>query len=467
LTARNLVSSEGSLGRVTVDLARGLAAEGHSVHLITARPAARDRDGPVSVRDPPIDVLCVPLWTCEGALATLDSRYPTVVSCMTSMRTTFALHPEWRSHPDKQQRMALERATVRRARCLHGLTDASLRDCLAQYGPSPAITAVIPRGLVDRAGQPSQPSSSGPVEVLFVGRLEHRKGVDVLLDAARALIAEGMDAHFTLVGYEMPVAHGGVDLARVRGHGADRGWAGRVTVTGAVSDEQLDRHLQAADIVCVPSRYESHSVVLVEAMMFGKPVVACRTGGIPEVVQHAGNALLTPPGDAIALAASLRRLIEDRELRIAFGQSSRRRFEERFAIGVVAPRMASLFAGLAREHARVGEREHAGEGDREHVRVVGREHARESPWTTKELLVHRQACREWTAEAALELDLAYQQRQAWAERAAELDRVAQAAEQDARELRQALEVISRSRSWRLTGPLRRAVALGRASLRRP
>jgi hypothetical protein len=282
-----------------------------------------------------------------------------------------------------------------------------------------------------------------------------------------------------------------------------------------VSGEELDRRLRAADIVCVPSRYESHSVVIVEAMMFGKPVVSCRTGGVPEVVQDGHNALLAPPGDAAALTAGLRRLIEDRDLRVAFGWASRRRFDERFAIGVVAPRMASLFADVAREHAASGAGGHdpadggvselLGELEREHpVSSRAREAALaavesrtepnltdlesapafDSRWSAQELLVHRRVGREWAAEAALELDLAYRQRQTWAERAAELDRVARAAgqrlveiehqaraalervdeleghsrrqEQHARELRRTLDLVSRSSSWRLTGPLRRA-----------
>jgi glycosyltransferase involved in cell wall biosynthesis len=589
LAARSLRAEESSLGRVMGDLAYGLAAEGHAVHLITGSPAPREGGYPAPDGGPlvhplpthqfterlehdlpfgelayaaavrhhvrrlhtvaPIDVLCAPLWTCEGALAVLDSAYPTVVSCMTSMRTQFGLHPEWRSHADKRFRMVLERASVRNARGLHGLTEASLRDCLAEYGPAEARAAVIPRGLADRAGGGSPGNREGadgsggtpvggadgsgdgprgdaesledrPVEVLFVGRLERRKGVDVLLDAGRALLREGSNVRFTLVGRELPHSDGGIDPAAVRD--ARDGWAANVTIPGPVSDEQLDRYLRRSSIVCVPSRYEAHGVVLVEGMMFGKPLVTCSVGGIPEVVEDGANALLVPPDDAGALAGALRRLIEDRDLRTALGAASRRRFEERFDIRVVAPRMASFLAEVARDHAR----EHTGEHhDRRAERRIeellaeielelpGRalgidaaiattpavpeatvendNQARTptSPFTSQELLVHRQASREWEAQAALELQRRADQRQAWAERAAEIDRAARVAtrrllevdrqaragleriaelerqvgrqEEEASELRRSLDVMARSRSWRLTRPMRRASMWGR------
>jgi hypothetical protein len=209
-------------------------------------------------------------------------------------------------------------------------------------------------------------------------------------------------------------------------------------------------------------------------MMFGKPLVSCATGGIPEVVQDGTNALLTRPGDATALAGALRRLIEDRELRLAFGKASRQRFEERFAIDAVAPRMASFFAAAAREHsasrvladtevARAGIASQAPGHDPADTTIAPwpdeseREHAAPDPrWTSEELAVHRGVCSEWVAEAALELEERSEQRQAWAERAAEVDRVAQATGEQLHELGHALEVITASRSWRLTRPLREA-----------
>ena len=88
-----------------------------------------------------------------------------------------------------------------------------------------------------------------------------------------------------------------------------------VRFAGHVSDHELDCLFRESDIVCVPSRYESHGVVLLEAMMFGRPIATCDGGGIVEVVDHGRNALVSAPGDVPALVDSLRRLVEDTELR--------------------------------------------------------------------------------------------------------------------------------------------------------
>jgi hypothetical protein len=94
--------------------------------------------------------------------------------------------------------------------------------------------------------------------------------------------------------------------------------------------------------VCAPSRCESHGVDLIEAMMFGKPIVTCNAGGIAEVVDTGRNALLTPPQDAAALAASLRRLVEDPALRRRMGACARMTYERRFHAGAVAREMEAF-----------------------------------------------------------------------------------------------------------------------------
>src|SRR5204862_4947730 len=111
--------------------------------------------------------------------------------------------------------------------------------------------------------------------------------------------------------------------------GRDRALAGRVHFAGAVTDEELHRLYGRADVVCAPSRFESHGVVLVEAMMHGRPIVTSDAGGVPEVVEEGGNALLAQPGDPDSLAECLRRVVGDPELRRRLGGRSRALFEER------------------------------------------------------------------------------------------------------------------------------------------
>ena len=106
--------------------------------------------------------------------------------------------------------------------------------------------------------------------------------------------------------------------------------------TGEVSDADLVGLYAGADIVCAPSRYESHGIVLLEAMMFGKPIVTCAVGGIGEVITPDHDGLFVAPDDAQALAHGLRRLIADPPLQARLGLAARRTYEERFEAHSVA-----------------------------------------------------------------------------------------------------------------------------------
>ena len=358
LVSRHLVTdAQSGLNRATADLARGLAELGHEVHVLAERARAGALDLPAEVHDVRgdlplewaaavhgrlarihtergLDVACTPLWGASGIFAVRDPRFPTVVSCMTSAKTLFEIDPDLLDDQAAREVVHLERVYVQGARHLHGLTHAVLEKTLGDYGGAPLTTRVVGRGLRDVAGALRPPRADGPVEILFVGRDERRKGVDVLLESAGALLAEGAPIRLTLAG-----ATGGAG-------------GGRVRFEGFVSDERLRELYAGADIVCQPSRYESHGIVLTEAMMFGKPVVATTGGGIPEVLEHGVNALLVEPGDPAALTGALRELVADPAERARFGARSRERFLERNELGAVARQMTALFEEAAEAHAR-------------------------------------------------------------------------------------------------------------------
>ena len=339
LVARELCSLPFSgISRATTELAHGLHDAGHEVHVL-AELTGEPEDLPTGavVHDVGggsmvewavalhaalvrlgVDVASVPLWGAPGVVAVQDPSFPTVVTCMTSAATLAEIDPAWALSDAARESLRLERLCMAGARHLHGLTHAALEKTRADH-PGDTLTArVVARGLRDRA-IPPPPRGDGPVEVLFVGRPDPRKGLDVLRRAMRGL--DG--ARLTLAGVEEPIAQDGLDELFAR-----------------------------ADIVCQPSRYESHGVVLVEAMMFGKPIVTTTGGGIPEVVEEGGNALLTAPGDEEQLAVHLRTLAADRALRERFGIRSRELFERRYEIGVVAREMIALFEEAIRAHAR-------------------------------------------------------------------------------------------------------------------
>ena len=100
-------------------------------------------------------------------------------------------------------------------------------------------------------------------------------------------------------------------------------------------------------IVCQPSKYgEGVPKVLIEAAASGRAIVASDIAGCRQVVRHGENGLLVPAGDAAALAAALRKLIEDPSIRHAFGAAGRRIAAEGFAVETVVEKTLEIYAAL-------------------------------------------------------------------------------------------------------------------------
>jgi glycogen synthase len=403
LACRDVTAGAASgLVRAVCDLATGLAELGHTVTLLTdasappqvagvevrtiragrapapfvdARPesAAHNLLHAAAVyaavrriheRERPVDAVLAPLWRSEGAICLLDESFPTVVSCMTSLRTMVEINGTEPFGPELLHRLALERAALTRSPYLHGLTDAVLRKTIEDHGLQPVATTVIGRGLRDRAtsteavpgtgtgtvSSAAATPSNGVVRILFVGRLERRKGVDTLLAAAGQLIGQGARVRLTLAG---PDADPTIRETFERDARGDPERLAGVKFTGAVSDRELDRLYAEADILCLPSRYESHGVALVEGMMFGKPIVTCDAGGIGEVVAAGRTALVATPDDAGALALELARLAGDPDLRTRLGAAARESFEQRFtASGAAAQMQDFILSAIADQRER-------------------------------------------------------------------------------------------------------------------
>jgi glycosyltransferase involved in cell wall biosynthesis len=167
---------------------------------------------------------------------------------------------------------------------------------------------------------------------LFVGRLEREKGVHLLLEAMRRLPA---DARLVVAGAgpeEGPLRRqaAGLGLSNVE----FAGWA-----TGAALDA-LYRDAIATVLPC--DWFEAFGLVLAESFLRARPVIASRTGGIPEVVDDGVDGLLVPPGDPGALAAALGRLHADRPLAAELGQRGRAKAERRYHATVRADALARI-----------------------------------------------------------------------------------------------------------------------------
>lgn len=158
---------------------------------------------------------------------------------------------------------------------------------------------VIHNGLRPDEFVPVTPAD-GARDLLFLGEMRELKGVDVLLEAIARLRADGLQATATLVG-------GGAERERFEALASSLGIAGQVQFRSPMPAREA---FTLGRTMVVPSRAESLPYVVLEAVGAGLPVVATRVGGIPEIFGPRSDALV-PPADSEALAAALRRLLDD------------------------------------------------------------------------------------------------------------------------------------------------------------
>lgn len=386
----------GGIARNISQLARSLAAAGHHVHVLTKARAPESvdyEDGVwvhrIAIRHfpPPeqspiaplvvpshiwdhsqtmleeiaaidakrkIDMVYCPLWDCEPLAFVLDGRFPTVVALQTTMKfwldsqTEKAADDDWMTRFGKPI-IAMERLILDRASLMHANSRAIVRDIQDRYGISLASDRLYysPHGMEDWAvgleARPSAKAKSGKIRLLFVGRLESRKGIDVLLAAAPTILERFPDTVLNIVGDDTIVRPDGrtykeefleLELpASVRK---------RVIFHGRVEEDELRAFYSECDIFVAPSRYESFGLVFLEAMMFGKPVIGCDAGGGPEVVTDGKTGILVAPGDVAGLAKAMETLIANAPQRGRMGKAARQDYQHRFTDGVMVKDLVAV-----------------------------------------------------------------------------------------------------------------------------
>lgn len=211
---------------------------------------------------------------------------------------------------------------------------------LARHGLS---FEVIPNFLPDETFEEPPPGGESAATIsllpsdylLFVGDATADKGIDVLLEAHRRLEAR------------LPLVTVGRPLSRSLTTSS-----GDVIVLGPQSHGFVLEVLRRCTIAVVPSLVrEAFGLAALEAMAMGRPVVASRTGGLADLVVDGETGLLTPPGDAPALADAIGRLLGDEPAREAMGAAGRRRAQE-FSEDKVVPRLERIYETLLRPAGR-------------------------------------------------------------------------------------------------------------------
>lgn len=176
--------------------------------------------------------------------------------------------------------------------------------------------------------------------VIQVSWIRPEKGIADLIEAARRVIEQEPQAHFAVVGE-------GSWREEYQRQAEVAGLGGNITWTGLIENPFAEGVYSAADVVCQLSRWEEvFGWVIAEAMATGKPLVATRVGGIPELVEHGETGFLVNRGDAGAAASSILTLLRDPDLREKMGCAGRKRAAERFNLTENVGRVVELY-GIA------------------------------------------------------------------------------------------------------------------------
>jgi glycosyltransferase involved in cell wall biosynthesis len=280
----------------------------------------------------------------DGAVTLVDGLLavaaPHAVLAETSrLRVVVLLHMPF-GERDRDVR-ALERHVLASAAAVVTTSEWSRRWVLRSYGLRPWSVHVAQPG-TDAAEQAS--GSEGGGQLLCVAAVTRDKGHDVLLDAL---------ARVTDLPWRLTCAG---SLSRERAVAQQRQrqseeLAGRVTWSGALSREELDKAYAESDVLVLASRAESWGMVVSEALARGLPVLATDVGGVREALGStaAGRpGVLVPAGDVTALATAVRHWLEDGELRAALREAARSRRTTLTGWPDTAASVAAVLEGVAR-----------------------------------------------------------------------------------------------------------------------
>lgn len=237
----------------------------------------------------------------------------------------------------------VERLVARRARRIVTITESLARFNEEQVGLSRAKLAVVHYGLdaIPAAWGPNPPLDLPEVArvLLALGRLVPQKGLDVAVRALPAIRAAHPDA-VLVIGGEGPERETLEALAR------EVDVADALFLPGRAGDPAA--LLERAELLVHPSRWEGFGLVLLEAMLASRPIVATRVSSIPEIVLDGETGVLVPPDDSQALAAAAIRVLDDPG---SLGAAGRARALEHFSADAMAQKTADVYAEAIRTTA--------------------------------------------------------------------------------------------------------------------
>ena len=374
----------GGIGTQTYLKAQGLAARGHEVHVISLSGDGIPRmyaDGPVVVHrivhpelDAPgfelttswmaysgavarklqeldsgvhFEIIQFPEYGGEGFVYQTDTFGNRTARYVVQLHGPLGMFAEQMGWPDvgstfHQIGCFMERSAMHHADKVLASSLNTARFCAEHYDYPLREIDVIHSAVDTLHFKPRQVEGPGHPNVLFVGNLHGSKGIDVLMDAVISLRRKFPRIRLRCIGK--------ADASSMAEHRQRiaAGVAGEnIEILGYVHHSDLPAYYQACDIFAAPSVFEpGPGNIYLEAMACGKPVIACRSGGAPEVVLDGETGILVPPVNAEAIAEAIVLLEADTAYRRRLGGNGRKWVESRFTRDQYINRVERIYSGL-------------------------------------------------------------------------------------------------------------------------
>ena len=253
--------------------------------------------------------------------------------------------------PESLLRIAAEHEVIEGSDCVMASTPAEAAELLEHYGADPNRLCTSPPGVDHRVFRPGSQRSArlrlglgpGPV-ILFVGRIQPLKGIDLLLEAFARMELLHPEATLLVVGGPSG-PKGQQEFVALRQRAGALGVLDRVKFYGPLPHGLLADFYRAADVVAIPSRAESFGLVAAEAQACGTPVVAAKVGGLVYVVDDGVTGILVDGWNPADYAEVLDRLLSDDGLRKKMGEAAMV-WAKRFSWDATVRRYLELYKGV-------------------------------------------------------------------------------------------------------------------------
>jgi glycosyltransferase involved in cell wall biosynthesis len=291
----------------------------------------------------PFDVLHAQYgYPCGWAalLASRDTGLPTVVSIQGG-------DGHWVGSCCETHRLAMVRVLDHANRVLIGCRSFA-DEVVERLGTDPARFTIVP-GAVDteRFTPGAAPGGDAPPVLLYHGRVDARKGVLDLLDAAARLRAEGERFRLLISGIGPTFDETAAAIAALA-------LADCAEMTGYVEYERVPEVYRRAEVFVSPTYAEGFSNTILEAMASGLAVVSCRSVGVVDCIRDGENGLLTEPGDRAGLADALRRVLRDTALRRRLAAAALAECRAAYSWKAVGQQIMGVYEGVRGEAPDLG-----------------------------------------------------------------------------------------------------------------